>query len=153
MPSFKALQNTDVEKLQSQSALRKRFLLWLIACMLESSSSRKFSFKNILNLIKGRNVLNDVWSITTCIQVCSITVQWRSCALVLQSLSASTTLVPWHQGNMVWIRESAADSTQRPSTAASHALIHPRILGVQTTSFTLLFKNHWFLCGVITLPL
>lgn len=112
MPSFKAntLQNTGIEKLRSQSALRKRFSLWLIACLLESSSSRKFSLKNIFNLIKGRNVLNDTWSINTRIHVRSVTVQWTSCALALQSLSASATLVPCHQGDTVWIHESTAES-------------------------------------------
>ena len=109
MPSFKAdaFQNTDIAKLQS--ALRKRFLFWLTAWLLGSSSSRKISSKNIFDLLKGTTVPNDMWSVVTCIHVPSVT-RWRSCTLTLQSLPASTTLIPGQQGDAVGIRESTADS-------------------------------------------
>lgn len=65
MPPFRAaLQNTDVEKLQGHSALRGK-VLTLVQSLLGSSSSRKFSLKNIFILPKGRSVLRDLWCLIT----------------------------------------------------------------------------------------
>lgn len=88
----------------------KKFLLCFITrhSLLESSFSGKCSLKCIFILLKGGNVLGNMGSITPCTHARSAA-QWRSRALMPQSLSVSTS-VPWHQGESLWIHESTADS-------------------------------------------
>lgn len=127
MPLFNAdaLQNTDIEKLQSERSKEKGSCSGLYPVCWKSSSSRKFSLNSIFNFIKGRNDLNNMWSIITYIHVCSVT-QWRSCALTLPSLSVSTTLVPCHQGHIVQIHESTAASWgHATSFNSSKPCVHP----------------------------